>query len=174
MKNFLIGKNPPKDLNVIIEIPSNSAPVKYEFNKETGLMEVDRISSNAMFYPCNYGFVPNTLCDDGDALDVLVICRYPLTSKSVINVKPIGVLKMRDESGEDEKILAIPSDDVCSYFSHVKKPEDLPSPLLQELKFFFTRYKDIYDNKWSEVAEEFDGPEEAEKMIIAAIDNYKK
>lgn len=172
MKNIKPGNNPPKDLNVIIEIPSNSDPIKYEYNKETGFMDVDRISPNAMFYPCNYGFVPNTLCDDGDALDVLVVCRYPLSTKSVINVRPIGVLQMEDESGKDEKILAVPSSHVCQYFSHVNKPEDLPAPLIEELKFFFTRYKDVYQNKWSKVSEQFESVEVAEKMIEDSIKKF--
>ena len=122
--------NLPDEVNVIIEIPANSSPVKYEIDKETGAMFVDRFLSTPMFYPCNYGFVPDTLAEDGDPTDVLVITPYPLISHSVITVRPIGVLRMTDEAGKDSKILAVPIDKLCKSYSNISKYSNVSNIVL--------------------------------------------
>ena len=131
------GKNLPDDINVIIEIPSHSDPVKYEVDKETGAMFVDRFMNTAMHYPCNYGYVPHTLSEDGDPVDVLVVTPVPLISGSVIRCRPLGLLRMTDEAGPDSKILAVPIDKLCSLYRQMQKPEDMPPLLLAQIAHFF-------------------------------------
>ena len=145
------GKNLPDDINVIIEIPSHSDPVKYEVDKETGAMFVDRFMNTAMHYPCNYGYVPHTLSEDGDPVDVLVVTPVPLISGSVIRCRPLGLLRMTDEAGPDSKILAVPIDKLCSLYRQMQKPEDMPPLLLAQIAHFFEHYKDLEPNKWVKV-----------------------
>ena len=174
LEKIAIGNNPPEDINVIIEIPMNSAePIKYEFDKEARMLVVDRISNTPMFYPCNYGFTPNTLSDDGDPLDVLVVSRYPFLSGSMINTRPIGVLIMEDESGKDEKIIAVPNHKITDYYDNVKDISDLPVSLINEIKFFFETYKNLYSNKWTKV-DSVRGANEAKEYILSSIKNVEK
>ncbi|MGD8784922.1 MAG: inorganic diphosphatase [Thioalkalispiraceae bacterium] len=145
------GKDIPNDFNVIIEIPSHSDPVKYEVDKETGAMFVDRFMNTAMHYPCNYGYIPKTLSEDGDPVDVLVVTPIPLISGSVIRCRSIAMLEMEDESGPDAKILAVPIDKLCTMYRNVHKAEDLPPLILEQIKHFFEHYKDLEKNKWVKV-----------------------
>lgn len=163
------GKNLPEDINVIIEIPANADPVKYEVDKETGALFVDRFMTAAMFYPANYGYVPNTLSDDGDPVDVLVVTPYPLVSGCVVQCRPVGMLKMSDESGEDAKVVAVPHD---AMYEHVKDVKDLPAHLLAQLEHFFERYKDLEKNKWVKI-DGWAGIEEAKAEITASVERYK-
>lgn len=163
-----IGKNPPEDVNVIIEIPMNSDPVKYELDKESAAIFVDRFMQTSMRYPCNYGFVPHTLSEDGDPIDVLVVSNYPVVPGSVINARPIGVLMMEDESGKDEKVIAVPSTKIDVTFDKVKSIEDLDEMLLERIKNFFEHYKDLDKNKWVKV-QGFEGTSKAKEMVKEAI-----
>jgi len=163
------GKNLPDDINVIIEIPANADPVKYEVDKETGALFVDRFMTAAMFYPANYGYVPNTLSDDGDPVDVLVVTPYPLISGCVVECRPVGMLKMSDESGEDAKVVAVPDN---AMYEHVKDVNDLPSHLLAQLEHFFERYKDLEKGKWVKI-DGWAGIEEAKAEIVASVERYK-
>lgn len=163
------GKDLPTDINVIIEIPSHADPVKYEVDKETGALFVDRFMTAAMFYPCNYGYVPKTLSDDGDPVDVLVVTPYPLLSGSVIQCRPVGMLKMTDESGEDAKIVAVPHDKM---YADVQDVNDLPELLRAQIGHFFEHYKDLEKNKWVKV-EGWVGKKEAEMEIMASVERYQ-
>ena len=145
------GKNIPDEINVIIEIPANSDPVKYEVDKDTGALMVDRFMATAMFYPCNYGYIPNTLSEDGDPLDVLVPTPYPLINGAVIKCRPVGVLKMEDESGIDAKLIAVPVDKLSVIYREVQEATDLPALLLQQIEHFFEHYKDLEKGKWVKV-----------------------
>lgn len=167
------GKDVPNEINVIIEIPSNSDPVKYEVDKETGAMFVDRFMNTAMYYPCNYGYVPHTLSEDGDPVDVLVITPHALISGSVIRCRPVGMLKMTDESGIDAKVLAVPADKLCVLHRNVKEADDLPKPLLEQIAHFFAHYKDLEPNKWVKV-EGWVGSAEAKAEIVACVERFKK
>jgi len=142
------GKDVPNSINVIIEIPAHSDPVKYEVDKETGAMFVDRFMSASMHYPCNYGYVPHTLSDDGDPVDVLVVTPVPLISGSVIRCRPVAVLKMTDEAGADAKVLAMPEDKLCVDSRTIKNKEDISITLLNRIAHFFEHYKDLENNKW--------------------------
>jgi inorganic pyrophosphatase len=148
LKSIAAGKDVPNDINVIVEIPMTGAPVKYEVDKDTGALFVDRFMATAMFYPTNYGYVPQTLSLDGDPVDVLVVTPYPLLSGSVIRCRPVGVLKMTDESGEDAKVLAVPVDKLCQLYQKVESYRDLPQPLILSIEHFFAHYKDLEDGKW--------------------------
>jgi len=163
------GKNLPEDINVIIEIPSHSDPVKYEVDKETGALFVDRFMNTAMFYPCNYGYVPHTLSDDGDPVDVLVVSPYALISGSVVECRPVGMLKMTDESGIDAKVIAVPHDKM---YDDVQDINDVSARLLDQLAHFFEHYKDLEKNKWVKV-EGWVGKEEAKAEIIASVERFK-
>ena len=167
------GKDLPNDFNVIIEIPMNADPIKYEVDKESGAIFVDRFMGTAMHYPCNYGYVPNTLSDDGDPCDVLVITPFPLFPGVVVRCRPIGVLKMTDESGEDAKVLAVPVDKVLSIYSHWQKPEDLNELRLRQIQHFFEHYKDLEKGKWVKI-DGWYGPEEAKKEILNGVAAYQK
>lgn len=169
IKKIPIGKNPPWDVNVIIEIPLRSDPVKYEICKESGAMFVDRFLHTAMYYPVNYGFVPHTLSEDGDPVDVMVIGRVPVAVGSVLRSRPIGVLHMEDEAGSDEKILAVPHVKLHPYYEDVTNYNDVPKVLIQQIEHFFAHYKDIEPNKWVELKGWGDA-EEAAAMIQKAID----
>lgn len=167
------GRDVPNDVNVIIEIPSHSDPVKYEVDKDTGAMFVNRFLGTAMYYPCNYGYIPQTLCDDGDPMDVLVVSPFALISGSVIRCRPVGVLKMEDESGVDAKILAVPIDKLSPLYRHIKTPEDVSQPLLAQIKHFFEHYKDLEEGKWVKV-QGWDGPEAAKSEILKSIELFNK
>ena len=167
------GRDVPNDFNVIIEIPMNADPIKYEVDKESGAIFVDRFMGTAMHYPCNYGYVPNTLSNDGDPVDVLVITPFPLIPGVVVRCRAIGVLKMTDESGQDAKVLAVPVDKVLPIYKHWQKPEDLQDLRLQQIQHFFEHYKDLEPGKWVKVDGWF-GPEEAKQEILNGVDQYKK
>ncbi len=166
------GQNLPDEINVIIEIPMHGAPVKYEVDKDSGALFVDRFMTVAMFYPANYGYVPNTLSEDGDPVDVLVVTPVPLISGSVIACRPVGVLKMTDESGVDAKILAVPKDKLCKQYASVRTHEDLPPFLLSSIEHFFSHYKDLEDGKWVKI-DGWDGVEAAKQEIISSFERYQ-
>lgn len=167
------GQNVPHDINVIIEIPSHSDPVKYEVDKDTGAMFVDRFMGTAMHYPCNYGYVPHTLSDDGDPVDVLVLTPMPLISGSVVRCRPVGVLKMTDESGDDAKVLAVPIDKLCKTYRNVQDFRDLSSAILEPIAHFFEHYKDLDEGKWVRV-EGWAGTNEANQEIMDSIDRFNQ
>ncbi len=167
------GSNPPNEINVIIEIPANSDPVKYELDKETGAMFVDRFMSSAMHYPCNYGYVPHTLSLDGDPVDVLVLTPNPLIPGSVIRCRPIGVLKMTDESGDDDKVLAVPVDKLCKTYSGVQDFRDLSGEVLNRISHFFEHYKDLDEGKWVRV-DSWYGLDEAKQELINSMKMYEE
>ncbi|VAX07224.1 Inorganic pyrophosphatase [hydrothermal vent metagenome] len=166
------GKDVPNDINVIIEIPSHSDPVKYEVDKETGAMFVDRFMNTAMHYPCNYGYIPHTLSDDGDPVDVLVVTPIPLISGSVIRCRTIGMLKMTDEAGEDAKLLAVPHEKLCKLYKDAEKPEDMSSLLLDQISHFFAHYKDLEEGKWVKI-EGWTGADEARQEIMDSIARFQ-
>jgi len=167
------GRDLPNDFNVIIEIPMNADPIKYEVDKESGAIFVDRFMGTAMHYPCNYGYVPNTLSEDGDPVDVLVITPFPLFPGVVVRCRPIGVLKMSDEAGEDAKVLAVPVDKVLSIYSHWQKPEDINELRLRQIQHFFEHYKDLEKGKWVKIQGWF-GPEDAKQEILNGVASYQK
>ncbi len=160
-----IDKN---SFNAVIEVPQGSAPVKYEIDKETGLAFVDRFVGTPMFYPASYGFIPSTLAKDGDPLDVLVLAQLPLITGSVIKVRLIGGLYMEDESGVDDKLLAVPVSKVTPYYDNVKDYKDLPQSYLDQIKFFFENYKGLEPNKWAKV-DSFYGVEKALSVLKESI-----
>jgi inorganic pyrophosphatase len=166
------GKNPPHEINVLIEVPLRADPIKYEFDKETGAIFVDRYLYTTMFYPCNYGFIPNTLADDGDPTDVMVVGRMPVMPGAVLRARPIGVLKMEDEAGGDEKILAVPIARITPVHSKVISYKDIPELDLARIAHFFEHYKDLEPDKWVKLLG-WGGPEEAHAMIMAAIDRAR-
>lgn len=166
-----VGTNPPFEVNVVIEVPVGGAPVKYELDKESGAIFVDRFLHTAMFYPCNYGFVPHTLSDDGDPVDVLVAGPQPVVPGAVVRARPIGVLVMKDEKGEDEKVLAVPADALHPYYSEIHSWRDLPRILIDQIAHFFRHYKDLEKDKWVEIGH-WGEPGEAHKMIDQAIRRY--
>lgn len=145
------GKQPPEAVNVIIEIPSQASPVKYEIDKDSGLLAVDRFLSTAMVYPANYGFIPGTLCDDGDPLDVLVVTPLPLVHGCLIEARPIDVLEMTDEKGGDAKLLAVPTTKLYPGFENVKCGDDLPHGLKEQIEHFFAQYKAHEAGKWVKI-----------------------
>jgi len=166
------GKDVPNEINVIIEIPSHSDPVKYELDKVTGAMFVDRFMSTAMHYPCNYGYVPHTLSRDGDPVDVLVLSPAPLISGAVIRCRPVGVLKMADESGDDAKVLALPVDALTKSYHRVESHLDLPGDLLDQIAHFFEHYKDLDEGKWVRV-DGWGGVDEAKQEILDSVRMYQ-
>ncbi len=167
------GFDVPNDINVIIEIPMHAEPIKYEMEKSTGAMFVDRFMSTAMHYPCNYGYVPHTLSGDGDPVDVLVLSPVPLITGVVVRCRPIGMLKMQDEAGDDTKILAVPIDKLTPLYSAIQSPRDLPQVTLAQIAHFFEHYKDLEPGKWVKVSG-WIGPEEAKQEIIAGVKGYSK
>lgn len=166
------GKNVPEEVNVIIEIPSHSDPVKYEVDKETGAMFVDRFMNTAMHYPCNYGYIPHTLSEDGDPVDVLVLTPIPVISGSVITCRVIGMLNMTDEAGPDAKLLAVPITKLCKSYKDISDPDNAPPQLLAQITHFFEHYKDLEEGKWVKV-EGWVGPEEAKSEIMSGIQRYQ-
>ncbi|GAB2506953.1 inorganic diphosphatase [Lysobacter humi (ex Lee et al. 2017)] len=165
------GKNPPDEINVIIEIPKDSEPVKYEVDKESGAIFVDRILSTPMRYPCNYGYVPHTLCGDGDPADVLVILPLPLIPGSVIRVRPVGVLKMSDEAGSDEKLLAVPVDKIFNGYSHIHDLPQVSPHWCERIGHFFEHYKDLEKGKWVKI-DGWGGAAEAKQILVEAIQRF--
>jgi len=162
------GRNPPKDVNVLIEIPAGGLPVKYEMDKASGALFVDRFLHTAMFYPGNYGFIPHTLSEDGDPIDVLVISSVPVIPGAVVRCRPVGVLVMQDQAGPDEKIVAVPTDDLHPFHTNVRSYRDLPDILIKQIEHFFQHYKDLEESKWTKLGD-WGGAEEAERLIEAAI-----
>ena len=166
------GKQVPTDVNVIIEIPSNSSPIKYELDKASGMIMVDRFLGTSMVYPCEYGFIPHTLSEDGDPVDVLVLSPMPLMIGTVIRCRPVGLLRMTDESGKDAKILAVPVDKLTKRYQSVKKPEDIDSSLLAAIEHFFKHYKDLEQGKWVKV-DGWEGVDAAHQEILASLKRYE-
>jgi len=166
------GKSVPDEINVIIEIPTLSPPVKYEVGKESGAFMVDRFLPVAMHYPCNYGYIPNTLSDDGDPSDVLVITPYPLIPGCVISCRPIGILKMTDEKGVDAKLLAVPTTNLSAIYEDIKTYKDVSVHIRDSIAHFFEHYKDLEKEKWVKL-EGWAGPEEAKKEILHSVERYQ-
>jgi inorganic pyrophosphatase len=166
------GEDCPNDINVIVEIPAHADPVKYEVDKVTGAMFVDRFMTTAMHYPCNYGYIPHTLSKDGDPVDVLVLTPYPLISGSVVRCRPVGVLKMTDESGDDAKILAVPIDKLCKEYRRVQDFRDLSPGILDQIAHFFEHYKDLDEGKWVRV-EGWAGVEDAKQEILDSVEMFR-
>jgi inorganic pyrophosphatase len=167
------GHDLPNDFNVIIEIPMHGDPIKYEVDKETGAMFVDRFMSTAMHYPCNYGYIPHTLSEDGDPVDVLVITPVALITGVVVRCRPVGMLKMADEAGTDAKLLAVPVDKLCSLYRTIESPRDLPELTLSQISHFFDHYKDLEAGKWVKV-EGWVGAEEAKAESMAGVKRYQE
>src|SRR6201995_5384582 len=163
-----IGKNPPEDVNVIIEVAIGGEPIKYELDKDSGTLVVDRFLYTPMRYPGNYGFVPHTLSDDGDPIDVLVANTRPIVPGAVINVRPIGVLRMVDDAGRDEKILAVPVPNLNKRYEHVRNYTDLPPITIEQVQHFFEHYKDLEPGKWVKMKGWGDAAE-AKQLILEAI-----
>lgn len=166
------GRDVPHDINVVIEIPLNSEPVKYEVDKDTGAIFVDRMLTTAMRYPCNYGYVPQTLCGDGDPVDVLVVMPVPLIPGSVIRCRPVGVLKMTDDAGADVKVLAVPVNKVTELYAGIESARQLPQMMLDQIAHFFQHYKDLEKGKWVKL-DGWGGPDEAKQEILDSVRRYQ-
>ena len=162
------GKDVPNDINVIIEIPAQADPIKFEIDKESGAVFVDRFMGTSMRYPCNYGFVPHTIAGDGDPVDVLVVTPFPLLPGVVIRCRPVGVLKMQDDGGEDAKVIAVPVSKLSPLYDKVKCVEDLPDLLAKQIVHFFEHYKDLEPGKWVKILGWGD-VEEARREILSGI-----
>ncbi|GLP95643.1 inorganic diphosphatase [Paraferrimonas sedimenticola] len=173
LNNVPAGKSLPDDIYVVIEIPQNHDPIKYEVDKDSGAVFVDRFMSAPMFYPCNYGYVNNTLSLDGDPVDVLVPSPYPLQPGSVIRARPVGVLKMTDESGEDAKVFAVPHTKVSKSYDHINDVDDIDPLLKAQIQQFFERYKDLEDGKWVKV-DGWDDVAAARAEILSSAERYEK
>ena len=172
LHNVTPGANATDEFNVMIEIPMNADPIKYEVDKETGAVFVDRFMSTAMHYPCNYGYIPNTLSDDGDPADVLVLSPVPLITGVVVRCRPIGMLKMDDEAGGDAKILAVPIDKLSELYRAIHSPADLPEISTRQIAHFFEHYKDLEPGKWVRVST-WVGADEAKAEIMASVARYQ-
>ena len=166
------GKDLPNDVYVVIEIPANHSPIKYEIDKDMDCLLVDRFMATPMFYPANYGYIPNTLADDGDPLDVLVITPYPVQPGSVIRARPVGVLNMEDEAGEDAKLVAVPHEKLTQLYNDVQDVNDVPELLREQIKHFFENYKDLEKGKRVKVSGWGDA-DAARQMIIDSEAAYK-
>jgi inorganic pyrophosphatase len=166
------GRDLANDFNVIIEIPMHADPIKYEVDKETGALFVDRFVSTSMHYPCNYGYIPKTLAGDGDPVDVLVITPFALMPGVVVRCRPIGLLKLQDEEGEDTKLLAVPIDKLTPLYRHVETARDLPELVLTQITHFFQHYKDLEPGKWVKI-EGWGAPEEARRAIAESVRRAK-
>jgi inorganic pyrophosphatase len=171
LHNVTPGAKAPDEFNVIIEIPMNADPIKYEVDKETGAMFVDRFMTTAMHYPCNYGYIPMTLSDDGDPVDVLVITPFPLAPSVVVTCRPIGLLRMEDEAGGDAKLLAVPIDKILPIYRQWQQPSDLHEQRLRQIEHFFEHYKDLEAGKWVKISG-WEGPEAARAEIRNGIASY--
>ncbi|GGX46564.1 inorganic diphosphatase [Saccharospirillum salsuginis] len=165
------GKDVPNDVFVAIEIPANASPIKYEIEKDYDALMVDRFMATPMFYPANYGYIPNTLADDGDAVDVLVVTPYPVVPGSVIRARPVGVLEMTDEAGSDAKVVAVPHSKLTALYDDVQEVTDLPPLLLEQIKHFFENYKDLEKGKWVKV-DGWDNAARAKAIIEESVKAY--
>ena len=168
-----IGKNPPEEVNVIIEVPVGGEPIKYEMDKAAGTLVVDRFLYTAMRYPGNYGFIPHTLSEDGDPCDVLIASTRAIVPGAIMSVRPVGVLMMEDEAGQDEKIVAVPSRKLTKRYDKVQSYTDLPDITIKQIEHFFEHYKDLEPGKWVKVAG-WGNAAEAKRMIVEAIERAKK
>jgi len=168
-----IGKNPPHDVNVIIEVAVGGEPIKYEMDKEAGTLVVDRFLYTPMRYPGNYGFIPHTLSGDGDPCDVLIVNTRAIVPGAVMSVRPVGVLLMEDEAGGDEKIIAVPTSKLTQRYDRIKNYSDLPEITLQQIQHFFEHYKDLEKGKWVKVLR-WCGAEDAHRLILEGIERAKK
>ena len=166
------GKDVPNDLYVVIEIPANADPIKYEVDKDSNAIFVDRFMATPMFYPANYGYIPNTLSEDGDPLDVLVVTPYPVIPGSVIRCRPVGMLNMSDESGQDTKLIAVPHEKLSVLYKDVQEHTDLPALLIQQIEHFFENYKDLEPGKWVKV-DGWDNADAARKEVLKSIEAYE-
>ena len=172
MRKIPTGENPPFDVNAIIEVPLGGQPIKYELDKDSGAMFVDRFLYTSMRYPCNYGFLPHTLSEDGDPTDIMVVGQRALVPGCVIRCRPVGVLLMEDEAGMDEKIVAVPHTKLTPYYDRIKSYTDLPDVLQDRIPHFFGHYKDLEKDKWVKVLG-WAGAEKAGELIMAGIKAYK-
>jgi inorganic pyrophosphatase len=168
-----VGKNPPEDINVVVEVAIGGEPIKYEMDKAAGTLVVDRFLYTPMRYPGNYGFVPHTLSEDGDPIDVLIANTRPIVAGAVVNVRPVGVLKMQDESGPDEKIIAVPAPRLTQRYVNVHSHTDLPRITLEQIEHFFGHYKDLEPGKWVRI-DGWGDAAEAQSMIVAAMERARK
>jgi len=173
LERVTAGRDVPNDVNVIVEIPMLADPVKYEVDKDTGAVFVDRFMSTSMHYPCNYGYVPRTLSGDGDPVDVLVLSPLPLITGVVVRCRPIGMLRMKDEAGEDTKLLAVPIDKLTSQYRSVRSPRDVPEAQLAAIRHFFEHYKDLERGKWVKV-QGWLGAAAAKKEILDGVKRFRK
>ncbi|MDI9818914.1 MULTISPECIES: inorganic diphosphatase [unclassified Legionella] len=167
------GRDIPNEINVIIEIPMHGEPVKYEVDKDSGALFVDRFMATAMYYPTNYGYVPNTLSEDGDPVDVLVVTPVPLINGAVIPCRVVGMLKMTDEAGADAKVLAVPASKLTKMYESVETYSDLPRHLLLSLEHFFQHYKDLEEGKWVKI-DGWEGPAAAREEIMASVSRFEQ
>jgi inorganic pyrophosphatase len=167
------GDNPPESINVLIEVPIGGEPVKYELDKKSGAIFVDRILHTAMRYPANYGFIPHTLGDDGDPLDCLVMSRWPFMPGCVVRARPIAVLFLEDEAGGDEKLLAVPEVKTSPYYGDISEGDQLPPIVMEQIAHFFTHYKDLEPEKWTRVGH-WGGREDAIKVIVDGLERAKR
>ena len=172
LSNIPVGVAPPTDVNVVVEVPLGGDAIKYEIDKPSGAMFVDRFLYTDMRYPCNYGFIPHTLSDDGDPADVMVYGNRPLFPGAVVGARPVGVLLMEDEAGRDEKILAVPSPRLTRFYAGIDDYTDLPDIFLQRISHFFEHYKDLEPDKWVKIVG-WRGREEAERLIVTALEAYR-
>ena len=172
LKLVSTGRDPPKDVHAVIEIPLGGVPVKYEFDKRSGAIFVDRFLHTAMFYPGNYGFIPHTLSEDGDPCDILVISQVPVVPGAVIRCRPVGALLMEDEAGKDEKILAVPVDDLHPFYKGIASYKDLPKVMCDQIAHFFQHYKDLEKGKWVSIVRWLDTAE-AEQLVMDSIARAK-
>lgn len=173
LSKIAIGVNPPDDVNVVIEVPLGGEPIKYEIDKPSGAMFVDRFLYTSMHYPCNYGFIPATLSEDGDPVDVMVVGNRPLVPGAVVGGRPVGVLLMEDEKGLDEKILAVPSPRLTRYYDNIREYADLPAIFIERIEHFFSHYKDLEKGKWVKVVGWRDAAT-ARSLIVKGIEAARK
>lgn len=173
LKKIPVGDNPPHDINVIIEVPLGASPIKYEMDKDSGALFVDRFLHTAMYYPCNYGFIPHTLSEDGDPADVMVVGRRAVIPGCVLAARPVGVLVMEDDKGMDEKILAVPATRLHPFYTDVVNYTDLPKILTDQIYHFFQHYKDLEHGKWVNIVG-WQDKDFAEKLILEAVERHKK
>jgi inorganic pyrophosphatase len=171
--NIPAGKDAPNDIYVIIEIPANAAPIKYEIDKDSDALFVDRFMGTAMFYPANYGYVPNTLSEDGDPLDVLVVTPHPVAAGSVIRCRPVGKLNMEDDGGIDAKLIAVPHEKLSPLYKDVQEYTDLPPLLISQVEHFFAHYKDLEPGKWVKISG-WENAAVAKEEVLKAIEAAKK
>jgi inorganic pyrophosphatase len=173
IEKIAVGKNPPQDVNVIVEVPIGGEPIKYELDKDSGTLVVDRFLYTSMRYPGNYGFIPHTLSGDGDPVDVLIANTRAIAPGAVISVRPVGVLLMEDNAGADEKIVAVPSAHISQRFDGIVSYKDLPEITVQQIEHFFAHYKDLEPGKWVKIARWGDAAE-ARQMIMDGVARAKK